>query len=92
MIKTMYEIGLKDLGLKDLGGSVVGSSLLQRPWVQFPAPTWCLTITCHSGSRASDDVLWSFKGPRHTYGTHVCMQVHGYAGVHTHTHDYVFRC
>lgn len=77
MIKTMYEIGLKDLGLKDLGGSVVGSSLLQRPWVQFPAPTQ--QLTANSGSMESNTLL-HFVSTRHALGT----------GAHAHTLTCIF--
>jgi hypothetical protein len=35
-----------------------GSVLLPRPQVQFPAPTWWLTMICDSSSRGADALLW----------------------------------
>ena len=32
--------------------------LLDRTWVQFPAPTWWLTAICSSSSRRSNALFW----------------------------------
>lgn len=48
--------------------------LFQRTWVEFPAPTWRLIVTCNIISRAADmDTVHkhiyinTYKTPIHTY-------------------------
>jgi hypothetical protein len=49
--------------------------LLQRSWVQFPAPTLQLTINCNSSSRDSDVLFWTLQAPGTNVGhVQTCRQ------------------
>lgn len=43
---------------------------LQRAWVQFPAPTWWLTIVSNIGSWRSNAHLTASVGTRHIQHTY----------------------
>lgn len=47
----------------------------QRNWIQFPAPTWCLTTIYNSSPRGSNSLLWPPVAPGiYILCRHICKQ------------------